>query len=172
MPEHVNDGRPGDRRPGERDPRDRTSPDRSLERLPGGDGGGAARTEEEAFSARVADLGDRLRAVARQRRAAARGAAANPDGTPAEADQDAAAARRGMAYGMRMAGELVAAVAVGGGIGVGLDRWLGTRPWLFLLFFLLGFAAGVLNVLRAYARIARQIAAAHRDGEGRANAHQ
>jgi ATP synthase protein I len=58
-----------------------------------------------------------------------------------------------MAYGMRMAAEMVGAVVVGGGIGWGLDWWLGTKPWLFLLFFLLGFAAGVLNVVRGYERM-------------------
>jgi ATP synthase protein I len=64
-----------------------------------------------------------------------------------------------MAYGMRMAAELVAAVIVGGGIGWGLDWVLGSRPWLFLLFFLLGFAAGVLNVVRAYERMEREFSA-------------
>ena len=66
---------------------------------------------------------------------------------------------RGMAYGMRMAAELVAAVIVGGLIGYGLDYWLGSKPWLFLLFFVLGFAAGVLNVVRAYERMQKEIAA-------------
>jgi ATP synthase protein I len=162
MPEYVNDGRSGDGRPGERDPRDRTSPDYSRDRPPGSDGSSGARTEE-AFTARVADLGSRLSAAAGRR---ARDTAADRNETSGETDPDAATAARGMAYGMRMASELVAAVAVGGGIGVGLDRWLGTWPWLFLLFFLLGFAAGVLNVLRAYGRIAREIAAARRDGDG------
>ena len=36
---------------------------------------------------------------------------------------------------------LVAAVIVGGLIGYGLDRWLGTTPWLFLLFFVLAIGA-------------------------------
>jgi len=65
---------------------------------------------------------------------------------------------RGMAYGLRMSSELVAAIVVGGLIGYGLDRWLGTTPWLFLVFFLLGFAAGILNVLRAYQRVQSEIA--------------
>ncbi len=60
---------------------------------------------------------------------------------------------RGMAQGLRMASELVAAVIIGGLIGYGLDYFLGTRPWLFLAFFFLGFAAGVMNVLRAYKRV-------------------
>ena len=66
---------------------------------------------------------------------------------------------RGMAYGMRMAAELVGAVIVGGAIGWGLDKWLGSTPWLFLLFFVLGFAAGVLNVVRAYERMQKEIMA-------------
>jgi len=64
-----------------------------------------------------------------------------------------------MAYGMRMAAELVAAVIVGGVIGWSLDWVLGSRPWLFLLFFLLGFAAGVVNVIRAYDRLQREYTA-------------
>jgi F0F1-type ATP synthase assembly protein I len=36
---------------------------------------------------------------------------------------------------------------------------LGSRPWLFLLFFVLGFAAGVVNVLRSYERMQREFAA-------------
>jgi ATP synthase protein I len=66
---------------------------------------------------------------------------------------------RGMAYGMRMAAEMVGAVIVGGGIGWGLDWWLGSKPWLFLLFFLLGFAAGVLNVVRGYERMQKDFMA-------------
>ena len=73
-----------------------------------------------------------------------------------DSDHDAEMRGRGMAYGMRMATELVAAVIVGGLIGYALDWWLGTKPWLFLLFFVLGFAAGVLNVLRAYERMQKE----------------
>jgi ATP synthase protein I len=52
--------------------------------------------------------------------------------------------------GFRAGVEVVAAFAVGTGIGLALDRWLGTWPWLFLLFFVLGAAAGVLNVYRLF----------------------
>ena len=31
-----------------------------------------------------------------------------------------------------------------------LDRWLGTWPWLFLLMFVMGSAAGILNVYRLF----------------------
>jgi ATP synthase protein I len=66
---------------------------------------------------------------------------------------------RGMAYGMRMAVDLVAGVFVGGLIGWGLDWALRSRPWLTLLFLLLGFVAGVLNVMRGYERLQREFAA-------------
>lgn len=53
-----------------------------------------------------------------------------------------------MAAGFRIAVELLAAIVVGAGIGWGLDQWLGTRPWLLILFFILGAVAGLMNVYR------------------------
>ena len=44
--------------------------------------------------------------------------------------------------------ELVAAVAVGTIIGFILDTWFGTKPWLIIIFFFLGSAAGMLNVIK------------------------
>lgn len=52
----------------------------------------------------------------------------------------------GLAF--RVAVELVSALAVGLGIGWLLDSWLGTKPWLMIVFIVLGGAAGVLNVYR------------------------
>lgn len=43
---------------------------------------------------------------------------------------------------------LVAATAIGLLIGYGLDRWLGTSPWLTMLFTLFGIAGGFLNLFR------------------------
>ncbi|MHA3914030.1 AtpZ/AtpI family protein [Halovulum sp. GXIMD14793] len=43
----------------------------------------------------------------------------------------------------RMVAELVVGMAMGLGIGFGLDRLFGTQPFLLMLFALLGFAAGV-----------------------------
>jgi ATP synthase protein I len=54
-----------------------------------------------------------------------------------------------MAMGLRAASEFVAAIVVGGLIGWGLDVWLGTKPAFLIAFFLLGVAAGVVNVIRA-----------------------
>jgi ATP synthase protein I len=42
----------------------------------------------------------------------------------------------------------VLAIVIGAWFGRMLDNWLGTSPWLFLLFFVLGFAGGVLNLYR------------------------
>ncbi len=53
-----------------------------------------------------------------------------------------------MGIGVRVGVELVSALAVSVAIGWGLDRWLGTKPWLLALFMLLGGAAGVANVWR------------------------
>lgn len=52
--------------------------------------------------------------------------------------------------GFRAGVEVVSALVVGVGLGWFLDRWLGTWPWLFLLFFVLGGAAGILNVYRLF----------------------
>jgi ATP synthase protein I len=52
--------------------------------------------------------------------------------------------------GFRAGVEVVSALVVGVLIGFGLDRWFGTWPWLFLLFFVAGSAAGILNVYRLF----------------------
>jgi len=92
--------------------------------------------EEAALSARLERLGNRLHQVSRTSETA-------PDSRPAGADASA------MARGFRLSTELVAGVLVGAGIGWLLDRWLGISPWGLIVFLLLGFAAGVLNVMRA-----------------------
>ncbi len=54
---------------------------------------------------------------------------------------------------LRVGIEMVGTLAVGVFIGWGLDRWLGTKPWLMIVFFFLGAAAGVLNVYRAVSNL-------------------
>ena len=53
-----------------------------------------------------------------------------------------------MGSAFKLGTELVAAVAVGTIIGFILDSWLDTKPWLIIIFFFLGAAAGMLNVIR------------------------
>jgi ATP synthase protein I len=85
-------------------------------------------SRDDAFSARLA--------AARERRSAGR-----------DTTSDVAARNTGqLGIGFRIA--LLAGVAVGVGMGRALDRWLGTSPWLLLVFLALGFAAGMMNMLR------------------------
>jgi ATP synthase protein I len=55
----------------------------------------------------------------------------------------------GMSRGFRLASVFVAAILVGAGLGYIIDMFLPTRPWATVVLLLLGFAAGVLNVVRA-----------------------
>ena len=49
----------------------------------------------------------------------------------------------------------VMAVVIGAAIGYALDRWLGTSPWLFLICFFLGVAAGMRAVFHTVAATSR-----------------
>ena len=53
-----------------------------------------------------------------------------------------------MGNAFKLGTELVAAVTVGTIIGFILDSWFDTKPWLIIIFFFLGAAAGLLNVIR------------------------
>ena len=59
-------------------------------------------------------------------------------------------AEKGGALGLafRVSVEIVSAVAIGVGIGWLLDGWLDTTPWFLVVFVVVGFAAGILNVYR------------------------
>jgi ATP synthase protein I len=94
-------------------------------------------SDEADLSARLQRLGDRLDQVR-----ASQPSETTPDANPAPD-------RSGMARGLRLSSELVAGVLVGGAIGYALDYWLGIRPWGFIVFVLLGFVAGIVNLMRA-----------------------
>jgi len=101
-------------------------------------------TEATALDA----LGKRLRL------AQERGAKAPPGESP------------GNAFGLalRLVTELVAGVVVGGSIGWTFDKWLGTGPYMLLVFFILGSGAGLVNVVRT-ARMMNANGAAEHDGD-------
>ena len=61
-----------------------------------------------------------------------------------------------MGNAFKLGTELVAAVAVGTIIGFILDNWFGTKPWLIIIFFFLGAAAGMLNVIRTANRMQKE----------------
>ncbi|MBE3636903.1 AtpZ/AtpI family protein [Mangrovicoccus algicola] len=56
----------------------------------------------------------------------------------------------------QMVTELVAGLGIGVGIGMGFDAILGTRPWMLVLFTLLGFAAGVKTMMNTAADIQKK----------------
>jgi ATP synthase protein I len=58
-----------------------------------------------------------------------------------------------MGSAFKLGTELVAAVAVGTIIGFILDSWFDTKPWLIIIFFFLGTAAGISNVIRTANRM-------------------
>ncbi len=91
--------------------------------------------EREVFRKRSEAIGKQLDAVKVRREPASRSSGGTVDG-----------AAFGKAF--RMAAELLVGVGVGGFIGWAIDRQLGTGPWLLVLFVILGFAAGVSNVIR------------------------
>lgn len=97
--------------------------------------------DEAALSARLTRLDHRLSEVRKDRKS-------RTDQSESEAGR-ATANASGMARGFRLSSELVAGVVVGAVIGWGFDRLLSTSPWGLIVFFLLGFVAGVINVMRA-----------------------
>ena len=54
----------------------------------------------------------------------------------------------GMAQGLRIASEFIGGILVGAALGYGVDRLFDTTPFGLIFFLLVGFAAGVLNVIR------------------------
>jgi ATP synthase protein I len=92
-------------------------------------------------AAEDAELSGRLRDL--DRRLDANRAARGP-GDEDRAEPD----RAGVALAMRMAADFVAGVLVGAALGWGVDQLFGTWPWGLAVFLLLGFAAGILNVMR------------------------
>ena len=61
-----------------------------------------------------------------------------------------------MGHAFKLGTELVAAVVVGTIIGFILDTWFGTKPWLIIVFFFLGSAAGILNVIKTAKRMQKK----------------
>ena len=61
-----------------------------------------------------------------------------------------------MGNAFKLGTELVASVAVGTIIGFILDTWFDTKPWLIIIFFFLGAAAGMLNVIRTASRMQKE----------------
>lgn len=95
---------------------------------------------EEGKPPSLDELGKRLRAAREHQRA----------GRPGKGElAGAPAGMSGLGWAFRIGVEMVSALAVGVGIGLLLDWWLGTGPWFLVVFFILGAGAAILNVYRA-----------------------
>jgi ATP synthase protein I len=107
----------------------------------GGTGSGdQSSSDEAALSARLGSLDHRLSAIRDSRKI----------GTDQrDGSGDGAAKASAMALGFRLSSELIAGVIVGGLLGWGFDRLLSTSPFGLIVFVLLGFVAGVVNVVRS-----------------------
>jgi ATP synthase protein I len=53
--------------------------------------------------------------------------------------------------------EMAASVLISAAIGYYLDKWLGTAPWLMVLWIGIGFAAGVRSLYRAALRSGKEL---------------
>ena len=106
-----------------------------------------ASSDEAALSARLGNLDHRLSEFRDSRKIGV--------DQPGTESGDRAARASAMALGFRLSSELVAGVVVGAGLGWGFDWLLSTSPFGFIVFLLLGFVAGVVNVVR-YAGVAKR----------------
>jgi ATP synthase protein I len=112
---------------------------------PGPGRGEISPEQAEAFRRRSDAIGKRLDQVKARR--------APPQSVDARARGEA------FARAFRFVGELLVGVGVGGFIGWLLDRQFGTRPWLLVLFVIMGFVAGLMNVVRAAQKAQADMAA-------------
>ena len=116
------------------------------------DGGNGNRdkssSDEAALSARLGSLDHRLSEIEGSRKIRT-----DQSGNEQDAAQAKASA---MAVGLRLSSELVAGVLVGAALGWGFDRLLSTSPLGLIVFLLLGFVAGVINVMRAAGAMSKQ----------------
>lgn len=98
-------------------------------------------SDEAALSARLGSLNQRLSEIR--------------DGRKFKTDQpgsgggDEPARASALARGFLLSSELIAGIVIGAAIGWGFDRLLSTSPFGLIVFFLLGFVAGVVNVVRS-----------------------
>src|ERR1700733_9365593 len=97
--------------------------------------------DEAALSARLGSLDHRLSEI--------RGSRKIETDQPGSEGGDGSARASAMARGFQLSSELIAGVVVGAGIGWGIDRLLSTSPFGMIVFLLLGFTAGVVNVIRS-----------------------
>jgi ATP synthase protein I len=111
-----------------------------------GNGSREKSPDEAALSARLGSLDRRLSEIRGNRKVGTD----QPGGS-----EDGAARASAMARGFRLASELITGVVVGAAIGWGIDHLLSTSPFGLIVFFLLGFIAGLVNLVRSAGEMSR-----------------
>lgn len=96
-------------------------------------------TDPDDLARRRADLEKRLTAREERR----------------DGERSTPASRSDLARGLKLSSEFIAGVVVGALLGYLFDRLLGTSPFGLIVFLLLGFGAGILNVLRETGQVAK-----------------
>ena len=104
----------------------------------------AGSSEDANLDARLAQLKSKLEEAR----------PADPDGKNGRNGGSVGGDRAGIGQAFRLSSEFIAGVVVGAGIGYLVDTFFGTSPWGMIVFFLLGFAAAILNVMRAAGMVA------------------
>lgn len=80
--------------------------------------------------------------------------AQKPGGQDDEIGRNTASGKAGWGVAAKISSEFIAGVVVGALIGYLIDTFVGTAPWGMIVFLLLGFCAGLLNVLRSIGKVA------------------
>ena len=109
-------------------------------------GSGRPDVSDAELSGRLRGLGSALDKVQAERQAEEKASAA----------VDRTSSSAGMTLAFRLGAEFVAGVLVGAGLGWVIDHFLGIAPWGMIVFMLLGFGAGIVNMMRAAGEIGRK----------------
>lgn len=107
--------------------------------------GKAGNPEEAALKAQLQRLGSRVEQLQ----------AAREEAKPSR--QTGKGDTAGLARAFRLSTEFIAGIIAGGMLGYGIDRWFGTAPWGLIVCFMLGFGAGLTNVMRAAGMFPQQV---------------
>ena len=98
--------------------------------------------EETSGAAAEGDLSGRLKRLGAELEAKSSPSRQRPASASSSSDPTA------LGRALRASTEFVAGIIAGGAVGWAFDKGLGTSPWGLIVFLMLGFVAGVLNVLR------------------------
>ncbi len=115
---------------------------------PGGNGEGPSPDDEADLSARLKRLDARL------------GEISNGRAVKTESARRSASNMSGLGQALRLSAEFISGIIAGGLLGWLIDRFLGTSPWALIVCLLLGFGAGMLNMLRASGELNRKATSA------------